>query len=293
LPPASSAAYAWREFSVTQGIGTASTIVLASGIKLHYTEVRSNGPHTLILLHGFTDSWSSFRLVMPLLAAAGRVIALDLRGHGASSAPSVDYGIPEFADDVGEFMERLGLTTVTLVGHSMGGFVARRIALDYPEWVDRLVVVSGAVSANNAVIRGLQHELSGFGDSIPPQFVEQFQESCVYRRELVPEWFFRSCVETSERTPPHVWRAALEGLLAENHAERLQTLRKPTLVIGGCEDAVFSVAEQEALSKLMTNSAPETRLRLYRYAGHSPHWEEPARFAQDLADFLQAHDEHT
>src|SRR5262245_11321468 len=90
------------------------------GLELHYAEVGGTRGRTLLLLHGYSDSWRSFRLVLPLLARLGRVIALDLRGHGDSPAPAGDYSPVRLAGDVAGFMDRLGLGAVTLVGHSMG-----------------------------------------------------------------------------------------------------------------------------------------------------------------------------
>jgi non-heme chloroperoxidase len=255
---------------------------LGSGVKLHYAEAGDGQDRVLVLLHGYTDSWRSFRLVLPLLARTGRVLALDLRGHGDSSAPAGDYSTTRLARDVVEFMDRLGLGKAVLVGHSMGSFIARWVALDSPHRVDRLVLIGSAATADNVVVRGLREEVGRFDDWIPEEFVEGFQASCVHRPDLLPEWFFRSCVAGSRRTPLHVWRAALDGLLAEDQAERLGAIAHPSLIIGGRRDAVFAVAEQQDLARAMGRA----RLRLYRHVGHSPHWEEPGRFAEDVEDFL-------
>jgi pimeloyl-ACP methyl ester carboxylesterase len=257
-------------------------VELGSGVRLHYAEAGDSRGAPLVLLHGYTDSWRSFGLVLPLLARTRRILAPDLRGHGDSSAPAGDYGIARLARDVAEFMTRLELGPSTLVGHSLGSFVARRVALDDPRRIDRLILVGTAGAADNAVVRALREEVSRFGETIPAAFVEEFQASCVHRREAVPEWFFASCVAASRQTRPHVWRAALDGLLAEDQSGRLGAIAHPSLIVGGRHDTVFSVAEQEAAAEAMAS----TRLRLYRHAGHSPHWEEPGRFAEDVEDFL-------
>jgi pimeloyl-ACP methyl ester carboxylesterase len=263
-----------------------ATADIGSGTKLHYAEAGNGQGPTLLLLHGYTDSWQSFRLVIPLLAQTGRVVALDLRGHGDSSAPHGDYSITRMAQDVAAFMDRLGLGIVTLVGHSMGSFVARRVIRDYPDLIDRLVLVGSPVTLDNAVVRGLQEEIEQFEDWVPEEFVEAFQTSCVYRPELLPDGFLRSCIAASRRTPLHVWRATLHGMLNENYTEGLSEITQPSLIIGGCQDTVFSVREQVELAGAIRQS----RLRLYRHTGHSPHWEEPRRFVEEVEDFVGSSD---
>lgn len=258
-----------------------ATIDLGAGVRLRYAECGAGPGTPAVLLHGYTDCWRSFSLVMGLLGLSRRVVALDLRGHGRSSAPPGGYRIADFAGDVATFLGRAGLGQVALVGHSMGSFVARRVALDSPDLVQRLVLVGSALTADNQAVRRLSEQVSRFEGWVPEAFVEAFQAGCVFRRDFVPEWFFRACVATSRRTPPRVWRAALDGMLEEGLAD--MPVACPSLIIGGLQDAVFSPDEQEQLA-LALGGVP---LRLYRHAGHSPHWEEPGRFAEDVEDFLE------
>jgi pimeloyl-ACP methyl ester carboxylesterase len=117
---------------------------------------------------------------------------------------------------------------------------------------------------------------------VPRTFVEAFQAACVCNRGSIPEWFFDACVAASAGVAPRVWRDALAGLLADDHAARLGEIACPALVVGGREDAFFGPAEQAELAR----SLPRGRLLLYDGAGHSPHWEQPERFAADVATFL-------
>jgi non-heme chloroperoxidase len=84
--------------------------------------------------------------------------------------------------------------------------------------------------------------------------------------------------------PARVWKAALAGLIAEDHSARLGTLAVPTLVVGGEQDGIFSVAEQRALAAAL----PHASLVLYPQVGHAPHAEVPQRFVQDLTEFLRS-----
>jgi non-heme chloroperoxidase len=122
---------------------------LTTGVRLHYAEQGDIAAHPLILLHGYTDLWVSFSAVLPALAATYHAYALDQRGHGDSDRPASGYTMPDFAADVVAFMAAMGLTRATLVGHSMGSFVAQQVALAAPECVARLVLIASATSARH------------------------------------------------------------------------------------------------------------------------------------------------
>src|SRR5690606_18661584 len=127
-------------------------IGLGGGATLHVVEGGDPQGRPVVLLHGLSDSWRSYRLVLPLLAECGRLILPDLRGHGDSSAPRGDDALATMAADVTSLLERLGGGPAVLVGHSMGSFVARRIALEAPDRVAGLVLVGGALTARNDAV---------------------------------------------------------------------------------------------------------------------------------------------
>jgi pimeloyl-ACP methyl ester carboxylesterase len=251
------------------------------GRALHYVACGAGRP--VVLLHGYTDSWFSFRLALPLLAARARCVAPDQRGHGRSACDGDDFSIAAFAADAAGFVEALGLGPVALVGHSMGGAVARAVALARPDLVDRLVLVAAPLRTDAPAVRELAAEVAGFGEAVVPRpFVEAFQAACVCDRGAVPGWFFDACVDASAGVAPRVWRAALAGLLADDHSARLGEIACPALVVGGREDGFFGPAEQAEQARAL----PRGRLVLYDRVGHSPHWEQPERFAADVAGFL-------
>jgi non-heme chloroperoxidase len=132
--------------------------------------------------------------------------------------------------------------------------------------------------------RELEAEVARLWAEVPRPFVEEFQAACIHDPGSVPDWFFEACVACSAGVPPRVWRAALAGLLADDHTARLGEVRCPALVVGGREDTFFGPDDQAELARAL----PQGRLLLYEGVGHSPHWERPARFAQDLAEFLAA-----
>ncbi|MFB7531072.1 alpha/beta fold hydrolase [Streptomyces sp. NPDC056178] len=110
------------------------------GIRLAYeVSGRSDAP-SLLLLHALGEDATDWEaVVIPGLARSRRVYALDLRGHGRSDWPG-DYSLELMQADVLGFLDVLGLDTVDLIGHSMGGVVAYLLAADHPQRVSRLVL---------------------------------------------------------------------------------------------------------------------------------------------------------
>ena len=107
----------------------------------------------VILLHGVTDSWRSFELVLPHLPPSIHAFALSQRGHGDADRPLTGYSFHDFAADVAAFMDALQLKTAVIVGHSMGSGVDQRFALDYPDRLLGFVLVGSfaTLHANPAV----------------------------------------------------------------------------------------------------------------------------------------------
>ncbi|XP_062862779.1 bifunctional epoxide hydrolase 2 [Trichomycterus rosablanca] len=104
------------------------------GVKIHFVEMGDGPP--VLLCHGFPESWFSWRYQIPALANAGfRAIALDIKGFGDSTAPAEikEYSQEELLKDLVTFLDKLGLSQVTVVGHDWGGVLAWNMALCYPE----------------------------------------------------------------------------------------------------------------------------------------------------------------
>src|SRR4051812_10844158 len=100
-----------------------------------------DGP-VLVLIHGITSSSASWEPVLPLLAERFTVIAPDLLGHGESAKPAGDYSLGAYACLIRDVMLTLEHESATVVGHSLGGGVAMQLAYQFPELIDRLVLVS-------------------------------------------------------------------------------------------------------------------------------------------------------
>lgn len=256
------------------------TIALPGGVALDYVE--SGDPHGLpvLLLHGYSDSRRSFEPLMAHLPRHLRVLAVSQRGHGDSGRPLTGYHPRDFADDAAALLGLLGISRAVVVGHSMGSVVARLLAGRYPRLVAGLVLVGAFhdLRGNPAVTAFWDGALAGLADPVPVQMVREFQRDSLSRP--VPEAFFETVVAESLKMPASVWRAAMAGLLAFDPGAA-GPIRADTLLVWGDRDGFAGRGDQERL----LGGIPGARLLTYRGTGHAPHWEEPARFARDLAEF--------
>ena len=255
---------------------------LATGVRLHYAEAGTPGGTPVLLLHGYSDSWLSFSTVLPLLPPAVRAFALSQRGHGQSEQPPCCYEIEDLAADAAAFLDAMGVARATVVGHSMGSFVAQRMALDHPGRVERLVLVgSSTMPANDGVLE-FADAVASLTDPVPAQFLREFQMSTLY--QPIPEALLDAFVAESARLPARVWRALMAGMLNEDFGPSLHRIRVPTLLLWGEHDVIFSRVEQERLQA----GIPGARLKVYPETGHALHWERPQAFADDLLAFIGA-----
>ena len=250
---------------------------LATRIRLRYAEQGDPRGRPLILLHGYSDSWFSYSRVLSGLASRYRVYALDLRGHGDSDRPPDGYTMRDMAADVIAFMDLKGIPWATIVGHSMGSFVAQQTAVRAPERVSRLVLIGSATTPRRIVgVAELARAVSSLADPVSDAFAREFQLSTIHHP--VPPEFLDAAVAASLKLPARVWQEVMAGMLATGPAAALRECGIPTLLLWGEQDSVFERSEQDALLAAI----PGARLEVYPETGHALHWERPAEFVRDI-----------
>jgi pimeloyl-ACP methyl ester carboxylesterase len=255
---------------------------IATGPTLRCGEIGAAEAGTILFLHGYGDSAFSAEPIVPFLPAGWRFVAPDQRGHGRSDRPAGGYEIETLAADAVAILDDLGCERAVVVGHSMGSLVAQRMAIDDPGRVARLVLVGSAAVANGPACRELAASVAAFGDAVPVGFIEAFQSGTA-ARPLPPE-FFAGILAESARVPARVWRAMMRGILRFDARAELAAIAAPTRIVWGEEDAIFGHAEQLELWSGIRGAT----LSVYAGTGHDPHWEEPERFARELAEFVGA-----
>lgn len=264
----------------------------------------------LLLVHGIGDSSETWREVIPLLARRHTVIAPDLLGHGQSDKPRADYSLGSFANGLRDLLVLLGHHSATVVGHSLGGGVALQFAYQYPERCDRLVLVcSGGLGAEVSPILRIA-SLPGASGAIFASVQPAVRRPVLLAaRACTRVGLLDDCDVQELRT---VWaslrdrstRAAflrtlrsvvdLRGQSVDSRDRLYLTRNLPTMLVWGGRDPILPVSHARGVAAEL----PDVVLEVLDHAGHIPHRNDPARFAQVVQAFVQAtvactHDAHT
>jgi pimeloyl-ACP methyl ester carboxylesterase len=270
-----------------------SHFVHIDGANIHYQEFGDASKPTLLLIHGYTASVYVWHTTAPQLAENGfHVVAIDLLGFGYSEKPAwFDYSITSQARMVSRFMNRLGVGRATVVGSSYGGAVAATLALDYPERVEKLVLVDAVCNdevKNHPLLK--LASVPGLGEMVTPFIVDS--KAFLRRRmhgtlaranhHLIDDDRINSVIRPLRAADAH------HSLLTTSrnwHAERVQQdanlIKQPTLIIWGEEDTVIPIKDGYKLHEEILNS----RFVVLRDCGHVPPEEKPELFTELLASF--------
>jgi pimeloyl-ACP methyl ester carboxylesterase len=257
----------------------------------------SEGAPVVLLVHGMAGSSATWRAVASGLARDHTVIAPDLLGHGASAKPRHDYSLGAFASGLRDLMVALRVPQASVVGQSLGGGIAMQFAYQYPERVERLVLVcSGGLGEDVSwLLRALT--LPGAEYVMPllfPSFVRDAGDA-VRRRlssfglrapRVEEEWqSYASLTDPATRQAfVKTLRAVIDlgGQSVSAHDRLYLADLLPTLVVWGEKDRIIPVSHAHAAHEAM----PGSELVLFEHSGHFPHVEEPARFLDVLLDFF-------
>jgi len=265
--------------SKDEAIPTIGKFVTVFGARIHYVDVGA-GP-TVILLHGLADDVGVWGAVMPALAAKHRVIALDQVGFGRSDKPLLNYRVSTFVDFLDGFLNELKIKRASLVGNSLGGWVAADFALKHPDRIERLVLSDAAgyaalaktmdPRALNALHLASREDIRYLG---PLTFRDKrFYEDvdlAFKQRVAAGDSYTVSQLLDSMRRGENV----LDG--------RLGAMEKPTLILWGRDDKLIPVNFAARFNKEINAS----RLRIIDGCGHMPHVECPEKFNDALLQFL-------
>jgi len=272
-----------------------SCFIDVDGVRVHYQEAGDEHAPAMILIHGFASSTLVWSKVFLKLAEAGyRVIAVDMLGYGYSAKPrNGEYTIAGQAKLLARLLDRLGIPRAIFVGSSYGGAVAATCALDYPDRVEKLILV-GPVN-NNRPLEFTLMRLFGspvFGDVVSPLLIGSRR---LLRRRMKRVYDQHSWVLDEKRVDArHLpLRAAgtqraiirtVRGWDAERISRDAHLITQPTLLLWGENDLDIPLADGERLHAEIAGS----RLIVFLNCGHIPHEEYPEAFTNVVSDFCKA-----
>ncbi len=270
---------------------TASSGRLAAGaIEIAYEE-RGGGERPLVLVHGFAGSRDDFADVIDPLSEAGRTVALDQRGHGESSNPGSGYGLDQLVRDLTGFLDAAGIARCDVLGHSLGGMVALRLALAHPERVASLVLMDTAARSTSPMPLWALRAVGVVARVLPPTWLWRMTRA---GRRRLPEPMRRAEREMGRE---RYWERLRVKLVAMDKAAygeglreivgqvsllpRLSEIACPTLVMVGAEDLAFHETSRE-----LADGIPDAKLIVVPDAHHSPQIEAREAFLAGVRDHL-------
>lgn len=309
------------------GKSAPQTIPLPTGVQIHAVEAGDPEGEPVVFLHGLTDTSRSFAPVIERLATLRpdlRLIAIDQRGHGASSmprdpackaAPERCFSIEDFARDVVATLDALEIDRAHLVGHSMGGLVAQEVALSRPDRIASVTLVATtADSRGNPIVRNYllaeriegswKRGVEGRGLRFPddawgmtageadPGAVAWMESEWVTEPAADPA-FVRAVLPETLAIPMGTWIGAVRAMTDFDVRARLSDLKVPALVIAGKDDTVFPLEPDQAALRSSLESANRAngvpvRFRLLDAPGlgHNLPWGAPEPIAEELGRFV-------
>lgn len=235
--------------------------VSVDGKLIHYVVQGAGEP--VVLVHGLAGSWRWWGRNIDPLAQRHRVYTLDLGRRERWLRGRERVRPAEAAEVLAGWMDRVGLERAHIIGHSLGGHMAIRLAATHPERVDHLVLVDAA---------GLLH-----GVKLWRLTARAFGPTPERTRE-----FRRLVIGDTLRTNPLVVLQTARDMVRDNVEAMLQRVQAPTLIVWGGRDKVVPVANGYALRA----GIPGARLLVIPHAGHNPMYYHAGTFNRVVLDFL-------
>jgi pimeloyl-ACP methyl ester carboxylesterase len=261
--------------------------------RVNYVDIGSGDITPVVLVHGLGGQWQNWLENIPRLAQDRRVIALDLPGFGLSEMPWEAISIPGYGRTVEALCERVGVERAHLVGNSMGGFVASEVAIQFPQLVERLVLVSAAgVSSANASRAPVL--TIGRAAAAIASYTAAGHRRLAGRRVTRHGALAFVARHPSKLAPDLVWEGfmkgagkpgfndALRACLEYDFRDRLSEISVPTLIVWGESDTVIPVRDAQEFERLIEDA----RKVVMEDTGHVPMAERPRTFNGLLLDFL-------
>ena len=273
------------------------TVQLSNGCNVSYID-EGKGEQTLVFVHGLATYGYCWGLNIAELQNHYRCIAIDLPGNGYSEGGDYPYSINFYSGCVYDFIQKLALKNVVLVGHSMGGQIILNLAINQPDACSKIVLCAPAgFEQFNVFERSMYKTGINFFDFFT---TDEFNlrntiQTSFYAAPKFVGSMIQELIELMNRQPVHQYRKMIEGcidgMMNEPVFDQLSTIQQSTLVIFGDNDALIPnklihptttgyVAEQG------TKQLPNAQLQMIPNCGHFLQLEQPTVVNNLIRDFL-------
>lgn len=235
-----------------------------------YNVLNREREKSLVFLHGWRSQGLVWKDIADKMNNQGFAIyMLDLPGFGDSPQPKSAFSVQDYADVVGEFIKKLKLNNVILIGHSFGGRIAIKLSAIYPNLIKKIVLVDSAGLAENKS-KGISFLAKIAKPFFKPSFMRSLREK-IYKKIGVEDYV----------ATPQLKETFLK-VINEDLSSNLTQINKPTLIICGENDKDTPTA----VAKIMNEKIKNSKLIVLKGAGHFSFLDKPQEFFDELTKFI-------
>lgn len=248
--------------------------IIINGLLLNYYSILSgkkSNNKTLVFLHGWgVDSKLWFKIAPELINKNYNLYFLDLPGFGQSQDPNTIYAVDDYKKIVYEFIKKLDIKKINLIGHSFGGRVALKIASENPDFLEKIVLVDAAGIVHNSRKKKILAIISKF---IKPIFMPSFMQPLRKKFYVLIGSEYLENIKLSK---------IFSKVVMEDLSPFFSKIKKPVLIIWGENDKVTPLDD----GKLMDKIIPKSKLVVLKNAGHFCFLDKPEEFVKVLTEYI-------
>ena len=281
--------------------GASDFLNLSDGTRIHYRDEGVSNLPVIVFLHGMNGSLFNFERLVPFLKDDFRLISLDFPGFGLTGPiPSNDYSRNSFIETINQLTDHLDVSNFSLAGNSMGGGIAWRYALRYPEKVESLILLSssGVFSKEYRDDYQIETKDSPWVWSLmkskavnylltyytPKFFATQGLRASVFNQDIATQ---ELAYQFHELTLLNGSRKAILSMFSKrsrdyDSVDILRYIKAPVLVIHGKEDNIIPFES----SSVFVQNIKDVEFKIYNNVGHLPMYEVPLKVSDDIKEFL-------
>ena len=256
---------------------TAPQSVTVNNVKINYIE-QGEGDEVIVFVHGYAGSLGNWKSVLELLPKEYHAYALDQRGHGQSGRPG-SYQLTEFVEDIYAFSQELGIEKFTYVGHSLGGKIGYKFALDHPE-VLKAMVLAAPAPAHDFIP---QDQQAGFIGMVTSAFGSPEGMRAFFGQTASPpsEEVLNEMINDAMMVDPTAKEECATWWIGTNLEPQLKDIRVSTLIVAGAKDDLPVEWERR-----YANEIKGCRFEVLEDSDHYFPMESPQKFVDLLTSFI-------
>ena len=253
------------------------------GLKMHYARA-GKGANNVLFVHGYSSTWQVWSRVMKNLPKDFGAIALDVRGSGDSDKPETGHTIEQMSEDVYQFTQALDLKDFTMVGHSMGGVITMKFALEHPELLKSIVMVNPAPADGLEMpAEEMQQSMSIFKSGDREVIAELWRTLGFASDAQMEQAIVDEMVEDVLKASEPFLDQAMADMGSLRIGDRLSEIDLPALMIHGDRDNGVPLTESIKSFELISGCS----LQVFYGCGHYPQLEIQEDFTRLLISFVR------